>query len=176
MVDLEIVNENDEVIGTASREDIHERGLLHREVHVWIYDDDGKILLQRRSAHAGTFPNLLDASVGGHVELGDSYDDTALKEMFEETGIKKSIKDLSLVTKIRKTAHDKELDKINNVFRTIYKYRYQGEELVEEETHGAGFVWVDGAELVNKGPITKEMIPSLIEKEYLLAYRQILSG
>ena len=31
---LEIVDENDQVIGIQSRKEIHEKGLLHREIHV----------------------------------------------------------------------------------------------------------------------------------------------
>ncbi len=48
---LEIVDEQDQVIGTAERSDIHAQGLLHREVHVFVTDGT-RIALQRRSAGA----------------------------------------------------------------------------------------------------------------------------
>jgi isopentenyldiphosphate isomerase len=32
---LEIVDENDNVIGLETREKVHREGLLHREIHIW---------------------------------------------------------------------------------------------------------------------------------------------
>lgn len=35
---LDIVNENDEVMGQATRKEIHEKGLLHRVVEIWFFN------------------------------------------------------------------------------------------------------------------------------------------
>jgi isopentenyldiphosphate isomerase len=85
---LEVVNENDEVVGTESRESIHQKGLFHREVHVLFYTPKGEIIFQHRAKDKDMYPDLLDATVGGHVEIGDSYEATAIKEAAEETGIR----------------------------------------------------------------------------------------
>ena len=62
---LNIIDENDNIVGEDSRENIHKKGLLHREIWVWIYNDKLEILFQRRAPDKDTFPNKLDASVGG---------------------------------------------------------------------------------------------------------------
>jgi isopentenyldiphosphate isomerase len=67
---LDIVDEDDNIIGQDTRENVHRKGLLHREIHVIIYNDENEILLQKRSMNKDTYPSLLDISVGGHVDLG----------------------------------------------------------------------------------------------------------
>src|SRR4029078_10371505 len=83
---LDIVNENDEIIDAKARKDVHRLGLLHREVHVWIFDEDKNIFFQKRGLHR-TSPGLLDASVGGHVNVGEDYIEAAVRETLEEAGV-----------------------------------------------------------------------------------------
>lgn len=73
------------------RSKVHSDGDWHRSIHVWIYqsdlaDDDVRVLLQRRSSYKDTHPNLLDVSCAGHVNAGDSVEETAMREMDEELG------------------------------------------------------------------------------------------
>ncbi len=81
------VDERDSVIGQVSRKDAHEKRILHRAVHVWIFDSNGKILLQTRAGKGDHGDGLWDASVGGHVDAGESYEVAAEREMKEELGI-----------------------------------------------------------------------------------------
>ena len=70
---LNIVDENGEIIGENTRENIHNQGLLHREIHVWFYTPKGEIIFQHREKDKDTYPDLLDATVGGHVEIGSDF-------------------------------------------------------------------------------------------------------
>lgn len=56
---FDIVDASDRVIGSAPRSEIHAHGLLHRAVHLWLYDPAGRILLQRRS-----FPKTANLASG----------------------------------------------------------------------------------------------------------------
>jgi isopentenyl-diphosphate delta-isomerase len=47
---FEIVNEQNIVIGTELRKIVHATGLLHRAVYCFVFNKDGKLLLQQRSA------------------------------------------------------------------------------------------------------------------------------
>ncbi len=139
---LEIVNENDEVIGLKPREEIHRLGLLHREVHVYYKNKNNEIIFQRRAKDKDTYPDLLDATVGGHVEKGDSYVQTAIKEALEETGIMIKANELILINKVRKgPVVDKITKKINNVFRVSYLYSFEGDlsQLKVEKGKAQGF-------------------------------------
>lgn len=84
---LPILNDNDEPIGKASLQEIHEQGLLHRIVLVVISDPAGKILLQRRGPHVATNANRWDVSAAGHVDTGEAYEAAAVRELSEELGI-----------------------------------------------------------------------------------------
>jgi isopentenyldiphosphate isomerase len=72
-----------------SRAAVHRDGDWHRSLHVWVTGagDDGPFLLfQQRSARKDTWPNRLDATVGGHFRAGETLTD-ALREVEEEIGV-----------------------------------------------------------------------------------------
>jgi 16S rRNA (adenine1518-N6/adenine1519-N6)-dimethyltransferase len=84
---LEIVDENDKVIGKASLDEIYRRKLIHRVAMIVVREPAGKILLQRRSAKVFTNPNRWDVSAAGHVDAGESYNQAAIRELHEELGV-----------------------------------------------------------------------------------------
>jgi isopentenyl-diphosphate delta-isomerase type 1 len=83
---FDTVDEQDRVIGRASRRDVHARNLLHRAVHVLIHDEKGRIFLQRRSMKKDTFPGCWDSSCSGHLDAGENYVAAARRELGEELG------------------------------------------------------------------------------------------
>lgn len=85
---FDIVSEDDVVIGQASRKQCHGNpDLIHRAVHVLVFNPAGKLLLQRRSLLKDIQPGKWDTSVGGHLDLGESYLAAAHREMAEELGL-----------------------------------------------------------------------------------------
>ncbi|MFN3480108.1 MAG: NUDIX hydrolase [Thermodesulfovibrionales bacterium] len=85
---LEIINEKGEIIGLALRSEVHGNPLLmHRVVHVLVFNDKGEILLQKRSNNKDVAPGKWDTSVGGHVNPGEDIISSAIREMNEELGI-----------------------------------------------------------------------------------------
>lgn len=85
---FEIVDGSDQVIGMALRSECHGNPrLIHRVAHVLIFDDQGRLLLQKRSLSKDVQPGKWDTSVGGHLDPGESYEEAAKREMFEELGI-----------------------------------------------------------------------------------------
>ena len=84
---FDVVNERDEVVGRATRREVHARGLLHRAVHVLVFDKAGRIFLQKRSMTKDMSPGLWDSSCSGHVDSGEDYDTSATRELGEEIGV-----------------------------------------------------------------------------------------
>ncbi len=85
---FEVVNRDGETIGHASRSEVHgDPSLLHKVVHVLVFNDKGEILLQKRSLHKDVAPGKWDTSVGGHVAAGEDIRSAALRETGEELGI-----------------------------------------------------------------------------------------
>ena len=100
-----------------------------------------KIIFQHRAKDKDTFPDLLDATVGGHVEIGQSYEETAIKESEEETGVKIDKNDLIFINKFKKHSKDDVTAKINYAFQSEYLYIYRGDikDLKVEEGKAIGF-------------------------------------
>lgn len=123
---LEVVDNEDQVIGLETRGKIHQEGLLHREIHVWFITPNGEIIFQHRAKDKDTYPDLLDATVGGHVEPKMSYEETAIKECLEETGLNIDLRKLFFLKKMTKKSFDAVSNKINNTIRSQYAYFYDG--------------------------------------------------
>jgi isopentenyl-diphosphate delta-isomerase type 1 len=85
---LEVVDRDGNILGTAPRSEIHGNpSLLHKVVHVLVFNDAGKLLLQKRSMNKDVAPGKWDTSVGGHVSSGEDLIEAAKREMEEELGI-----------------------------------------------------------------------------------------
>jgi isopentenyldiphosphate isomerase len=122
---LDVVNEEDVVIDSKSREEIHRFGLLHRDIHVWMFDKNGNIFFQKRGLPV-QMSGLFDATAGGHLNKGEDYLDAAIRETREETGIKIKEDDLIFIKKVKGIEQVSQNDfhgTINNFFRSVYIYR-----------------------------------------------------
>lgn len=84
---VDIVNENDEVIGKTSKNEAHEKPLYHRIVGVWFYNSKGQVFLQKRSFQKKDLPGYLEWTVSGHVASGETYEEALVRETQEETGV-----------------------------------------------------------------------------------------
>ena len=84
---FDIVDATDKVVDEASRSLVHERGLLHRAVHVYIQTRPGYWVLQKRSARKDLEPMLWTSSCSGHVDKGEEYLESAIRECKEELGL-----------------------------------------------------------------------------------------
>ena len=93
---FDVVDENDRIIGSKGREEVHVNNLLHRAVHIWLFNERGELFLQKRSPWKQNHPDLWCSSTAGHVDSGESYEEAAHREMLEEIGVD------SLLTKIWK--------------------------------------------------------------------------
>ncbi|MFW5887969.1 MAG: NUDIX hydrolase [Bacteriovoracia bacterium] len=167
---LEVVNEDDEIVGLETRKKVHENGLLHREIHIWFLTPNGEIVFQHRAKDKDTYPDKLDATVGGHVDPEMSYEDTAVKECKEETGVDIDPQKLVLLTKMRKKTFDEDTGLTNNTIRTLYAYLYEGDvnDLEVEEGKATGFeAWsIDKLTELNDKDKTR-FIPTILTDEFL---------
>ncbi len=84
---FDLVDENDQVIGKATRREVHEKSWFHRSVHIFVLNSKNELFLQKRSESKDENPGLWDSSVSGHVDAGEDYITCAHREMLEELGI-----------------------------------------------------------------------------------------
>ena len=85
---FDVVNDRDEVIDRKPRREVHARGLLHRAVHVLVVNADGQLFLQKRSMLKDTAKGKWDSSASGHLDSGEDYDACAVREVWEEIGLR----------------------------------------------------------------------------------------
>jgi isopentenyldiphosphate isomerase len=85
---FDVVNERDEVTGRQPRREVHRLGLMHRAVHVLVFNAAGQVFLQKRSMNKDRQPGLWDSSASGHVDAGEDYDACAVRELSEEISLR----------------------------------------------------------------------------------------
>lgn len=114
---LDIYNENNEPLNESlEREEVHNKGLWHREILVIVVNEKNQVLLQKRSYKKRHLPGKW-ALCAGHVTSGDTEKATAIKELNEEIGLKVLQKDLKLIDIFKKG------DPTNKKFSYIYLLR-----------------------------------------------------
>lgn len=86
------VDENDQPIGSGTREEAWAKGVHHRITRVILRDENGKILSQLRSKNKKLYPNRWTDSASGHVDEGEDYEDAMVREMREEIGVETNLK------------------------------------------------------------------------------------
>ncbi|MFD3374835.1 MULTISPECIES: NUDIX hydrolase [unclassified Streptomyces] len=89
---VERVDEHDQVLGIVDRGEAIRRGWLHRVATVVCRDTEGRILVHRRPEHATRFPGRYNWLLGGAVEVGESYEEAATRELKEELGIRVTVR------------------------------------------------------------------------------------
>ena len=82
-----VVNEDDKVIGKATRKEVHVKKLTHRSVMFFIFDKKGRILVTQRTKNKEFYKEYWSIGLGGHVNAGETYDETVVREVKEEANI-----------------------------------------------------------------------------------------
>jgi isopentenyldiphosphate isomerase len=85
---MDIVDENDNVIGQEKRSFIRKKNLLHRGCAVMVFNSKGEVLVHKRSKDKDLYPSCWDFVLGGGVDSGETYEEATLREAFEEAGVK----------------------------------------------------------------------------------------
>lgn len=116
---LDLVDDGDNVVATVARGEYYRNiekypGNL-RAAELLIRNDKGQLWIPRRNPHKKIAPNGLDYSCGGHVNAGEDYITSCLREVDEELNLKLSADDLKFLRRFTPTP---EL----NYFRQVYVY------------------------------------------------------
>ena len=84
---FDVVDSEDLIVGKASRVQVHNNQLMHRSVHILVFNSTGSLFLQKRSIIKDESPGLWDSSAAGHVESGEDYLSCAKRELKEELSL-----------------------------------------------------------------------------------------
>lgn len=133
-----IVDERDNPVGAAEMYEAQEKGLIHRIVRIMVEDEQGRLLLQKRSVRMKRWPNCWDNSATGHVDEGEAYDAAALRELKEEIGVERSeLQALGTYFTDRRLENIPHLRRFNRVYKTLAT----ADELVIDEDEVSEVRW-----------------------------------
>ncbi len=108
---IDLLNEAGEPNGTTClKSEAHKKGHLHASAHIWIFNNNKEILIQKRVPNKNTFPNLWDVSVAGHISAGEKPIISAIREVQEEIGLTIKQHNLDFIgTYKKRIQHSKDL-------------------------------------------------------------------
>ncbi|GGT05960.1 isopentenyl-diphosphate Delta-isomerase [Streptomyces kurssanovii] len=89
---LELVDEEGNTIGTAEKLSAHQApGQLHRAFSVFLFDEQGRLLLQRRALGKYHSPGVWSNTCCGHPYPGEAPFAAAARRTYEELGVSPSL-------------------------------------------------------------------------------------
>lgn len=156
---FDIYSRNGEIIGVAPKSKCHSAnpGFYHKPVWIWIINSNKKILVQKRAKTKKNFPNLWDMPSAGHVVSGETTLKGAIRETYEELGVKTTEKDYNFITEY---IYD-EAWEIAQVFLLKLDIKAEDFKLQKEEVEEVK--WLDYEEFINIF-YSQEFVP--LDKEY----------
>lgn len=173
---FDICNDSMENIGTATRWEVHNRGLWHQTFQCWIIsltEGSLKIMLQLRQIDKDTFPGKLDISCAGHLLAGESRED-GIRELEEELGLQVPYEQLAYAGVVAEeyvnppVLTDREFCHVHvyECDMPLTEYKVQTSEL-------AGLFWADAADfrqLVYGLRTNMQVVGMLVEADGTVVY------
>lgn len=125
-----IVDEGNHLIGSAPRSEMRAKGLPHRAAYILVFNSRGQLYVQKRTPTKDIYPGYYDVTAGGVVAAGESYEESAGRELEEELGVR----DVSLMH-LFDFFHQ---DAGNRVWGRAYSCVYDGDIILQEEEVESG--------------------------------------
>ncbi|WP_310600395.1 NUDIX hydrolase YfcD [Desulfobulbus sp.] len=84
---VEIVDRDNTPIGAVTRRIMRQQNLIHRASYVLVFNRQGQLFIQKRTLTKDIYPGYWDLAAGGVVQAGESYLESAQRELREELGL-----------------------------------------------------------------------------------------
>ncbi|WP_298367511.1 NUDIX domain-containing protein [uncultured Lutibacter sp.] len=143
------------------KSEAHKKGLLHGSTHIWVFNNQKNIIIQKRAANKDTFPNLWDVSAAGHISAGEKPIISAVRELEEEIGIRVLHNQLNYIGIYKKKIHH-NTNLIDNEIHHIYicsvNFDFSTLKIQEEEVSEIKIITIDN--LIKRLKLNnKEFVP-----------------
>jgi 8-oxo-dGTP pyrophosphatase MutT (NUDIX family) len=154
-----IVDENNRVVGAVPRWQMRAKMLPHRATYILVFDTGGRLYLQKRTVIKDIYPGYYDVAAGGVVLAGETYDESARRELAEELGIRS--------VEVKPHFDHYHRDEYSRVWGRVYSCRYEGVIVLQpEEIESGAFCDVSQVlEMSTREPFTPDGL--VVLKRYL---------
>jgi 8-oxo-dGTP pyrophosphatase MutT (NUDIX family) len=130
---VQIVDEENTEIAAVSRRIMREQQLIHRACYILVFNQAGDLFVQKRTKTKDVYPGYYDVAAGGVVLAGESYEESAERELAEELGIEG--------VKLTPCFDNYFEDIVNKVWGRVFRCRHEGPfTLQKEEIESGGFM------------------------------------
>lgn len=85
------VDEHDNLLGALPRAELRSRGLIGRGTFILLFNAAGELCVHRRTLSKAVYPGYWDIAAGGMVAAGETYAQSAERELAEELGIRGAV-------------------------------------------------------------------------------------
>jgi len=92
-----LVDENDNEIGVEEKLKAHKEGFLHRAFSVFVFDKEGRLLLQKRAKHKYHSGGLWSNTCCSHPVPGETIKESAKRRLKEEMGFTCEVEEVFVV-------------------------------------------------------------------------------
>lgn len=173
---IDIIDDKNKL--TGEKEDLREahfKSLWHRAAHVWIYNSQGNVLLQKRAAIKNYFADLYDISAAGHIDAGEEPISCAIRETREELGLNIREEDLDFIGETQMSIPLNGY--VNNEFYYTYLLKWDGDitnlKLKKDEVNHLVFIKLADFEQEIKSPKSYEKYVPHDKKYYYKIVEEI---
>jgi isopentenyldiphosphate isomerase len=84
---VQIVDRDNNPIGAVTRRIMRQQNLIHRASYILVFNRQGELFIQKRTLSKDMYPGYWDLAAGGVVLAGESYQESAVRELREELGV-----------------------------------------------------------------------------------------
>ena len=151
---LDVLDENGDYTGKVEeRKLVHDYGLWHIHVGVWIMNKNGELLFQKRSMKKKINPGKWTRT-GGHVDSGETPLNAVQRETYEEIGVKIPLDKFELLNINKEEVYIADYNIINRHFVYSYfalvDYKIEDYTMQEEEVSALKYITIEEMEDVLK--------------------------
>ncbi len=143
---LDILNEEGNIIGTEERKIVHEKGLWHIHVGIWIMNMEGKLLFQKRSFNKKGNPGKWTRT-GGHVATKETPLEGIQREVQEEIGVTIPQDNIELIN-IEKMSPDEHNRHFTYNYFVYVDYKIKDYKIQKEEVSDLKYMTIEEIEQI----------------------------
>ena len=133
-----------------SKEETHTKGICHGISTVALINKKGQLLIQKRSLNKKGEPGKWDLSSAGHIDVDETPEEAAVREIYEELGIKVEEDDLKLIDNyLNKVKLNKEIYINHFTYLFVVQKDISIDDIVMQKSEVSNIMFVNKKEYID---------------------------